>query len=99
MLPAMMPIFSVLNPDPPDDPDEEPADPAAEAPACEPPDEEELFEDPDPPEVELTVVIALEKLMLGVFVVELDPYTYDVVPEGGGVGSAHTTVTDSIRAW
>ena len=45
------------------------------------------------------VVIALEKLMLGVFVLELDPYTYDVVPDGGDVGSAHTTVTDSIRAW
>lgn len=99
MAPAIMPIFLPLGPEPFDDPDE-PDEPDAEAPpAAEPPDDEELFEDPEPPEVVLTVVTELEKLMLGVLVVELEPYTYEVVPEGGDVGSAHSTVTDSMRAW
>jgi len=95
MLPAMMPIVLLLNPDPPDDPDDpdEPSSDEGEPPV--------LPEDPleDPFEVVLTVVVKLEKLMLGVSVVELEPYMYDVVPDGGDEGSAHTTLTDSMRAW
>jgi len=101
MLPAMIPIFSPLNPDPPDDPDEEPSNDEGEP--LVPPEDPlaDPLEDPleDPFEVVLTTVVELEKLMLGVFVVELEPYMYDVVPEGGDEGSAHTTVTDSTRAW
>jgi len=92
----MIPIFLPLSPEL-DDPSDEP--PCEEADA-EPPAAEEPFEDPpeDPDELLIsTIVDELEKLMLGVSVVELEPYTYEVVPEDGE--SAHTMETDWIKAW
>lgn len=73
MAPARIPIFLPLSPDPDelDDPssDEPPAE-AAEPPAAEP------FEEPPGDPLELlrsTVVLELEKLMLGVLLDELEP--------------------------
>ena len=94
MLPAMMPICLPLNPDD-DDPSDDPDD---EAPRDVPAPPEELLEDP-PPVTFSMIVVALENVMLGVLVVVLEPYTYDVVFEGADEISAHTTVTDSMRAW
>lgn len=93
MLPAMMPtVLPVSHGADPDDPDVLSSDEAEPL---------VLLEDPleDRFEVVPTIVVNFEKLMLGVLVVELEPYMYDVVPDGGDEGSAHTTLTDSTRAW
>jgi hypothetical protein len=89
MAPAMMPIFLALKPEldpfeapdgePPSDEPREPGEPLREL-------LEEVF-----PVAFWIVVGALEYEMLGPLVV-LEPYTYEVVPEGGE--SAHTTETD-----
>jgi len=74
MAPARIPIFLLLNPDP-DEPDEPSDEPPADEPDAEPP-AAEPFEEPPGEPLELlrsTVVLELEKLMLGVLLDELEP--------------------------
>jgi hypothetical protein len=44
-------------------------------------------------------VEALDMVMLGVEVEELEPYTYEVIFAPEDVGSAHCTETEETNAW
>jgi len=97
MPPAMKPIFLPVMPDPEDPSDDPDAEPPSDEPEPEEPDEDPLD---DPPEVVVfwRIVVELVKEMPGVLELELEPYTYPVVPEGADERSEHTTETDSTRA-